>query len=189
MRRAALVCLPTALLVAACSTTVAGSASPAPTTAASPSSTSSSAPAGPSGTDDPSDDDLNRARNLVDELYAGLSSSTEGGLAAYADFLATHNHPEFSFGGPECLTFLQGLGLTDTYRALYTPDLVELDVDPGWQVPDGRYAGLAPDGDVYSVPITVDEADTATGSTGSYSATVHAAVLDDEAFFFQPCEP
>jgi len=180
MRRAAVV-LPL-LLLAGCTSTVAGTASPAPTTGAPSSSsagaTASSTPEVPEG--------LAELRDQVDDLYLGLFASSGASLQSVVDYYVAHNHPQFAYTGAECLTFFQGLGYTDAYQLSYTPDLEEIAPDPDWQVPDGRYAGLAPDGDTYLVPVEVRETDT--GYDAGFEADVHVTVLDGEAYFFQPCE-
>lgn len=180
MRRAAVV-LPLVLL-AGCTSTVAGSASPAPTTEA-PSSSSAGATASstPQATED-----LTELRTQVDELYLGLFASSGTSLQSVVDYYVAHNHPQFTYTSAECLTFFQGLGYTDAYRLSYAPDVDAIEPDPGWQVPDGRYAGLEPDGDTYLVPVEVRETDI--GYAADFEADVHVTVLDGEAYFFQPCE-
>lgn len=180
MRRAAVV-LPL-LLLTACTSTVTGSATPAPTTGA-PSSSS----AGPTATSTPEEsDDLTELRAQVDELYLGLFASSGSSLQSVVDYYVAHNHPQFAYTAAECLTFFQGLGYTDAYRLSYTPDVDAIAPDPGWQVPDGRYAGLVPDGETYLVPVEVRETDT--GYAADFEADVHVTQLDGEVYFFQPCE-
>ncbi|MEI4273128.1 hypothetical protein TEK04_15485 [Klenkia sp. LSe6-5] len=170
MRRTALLCLPAAVLLAACSTTVAGQASPAQ-------------PAAPTS-DGPSDAD----REAVGDLFDGLSASTQDGLEAHAEYMAEHNHPEFSYTAEECLDAFRSAGLTDDYTAEYEADTDAMAPDDGWTLAAdaGRYAGLQPSGQVFVLPVDVTQS--FGGTTDSYAADLHAAVLDGTFYLFFACD-
>ncbi len=186
MRRPALLCLPAVLLLGACSSAESGADPNASAVAAAPTSTSEAAPtttAAPMTPDAPAADQA-----LTRTLYDDLSQSTTGGLDALAAAQAGGNHPEYTYTVEECRTYLQSSGLTDAFRLTAVPDVDAMVPDPDWAVPDGRYQGLVPTGTIYVLPVTFEQSDPDLGPPQSSSSQVHVAVLDGQAYFFQPCE-
>lgn len=162
MRHVPALCAALGLALTGCSTTVVGTATPAPT-----------AP-----------DDL---APMVEELYAGMSSASRDGFPELVDYVLAHNHPLFAYTADEC-----ALGLIEAYGAFeegtavnaipYVDDLVP---DDTW-VPGGRYAGEVPEGDIYALTVAtvVQNGDTAVSTQGP----AHVAVLDGAVWFFQRCQ-
>lgn len=184
MRRTALLCLPAALLLSACGSdapqvsNAQQSSTPAATSDA-PVATTTAAPT----TVDP----LVADQALVRTLYYGLSQSTLNGLQAQADYIAANNHPDFSYSSDDCLTGLSNTGFTENYRADYVPDVMAMAPDAGWALgaTSGRYAGLAPSGRIYILPVDISETDV--GYSNSTTSQLHVSVLDDRAYFFFGC--
>ncbi|KQS66239.1 hypothetical protein [Modestobacter sp. Leaf380] len=185
MRRSVLL-LPAVLLLGACSSGTLGSASPAVASSAgapgAPSAPSSSGAAPSAG------EDLVLDQQLTRTLYERLSSSSEAGVDALAAAQVAGNHPDYAYSVEECQVFLRDSGITDDFRLDAQPDVASMALDDGWALPDGRYAGLVPTGRVYALTVTFTESDVTGGAPQGQDTPVHVAVLDGEAFFFQPCE-
>jgi hypothetical protein len=128
---------------------------------------------------------------LVRTLYYDYSQAfMEGGLPAGTAFIAQHNYPGYSYTAEDCLAVWRGNGASDETVVNVVPDVTQMALDPGWSVsaPGGRYDGFTPTGRVYILPIQYTETDPVYGYNQTDSYQVHAAVLDDRAYFFTTCE-
>ncbi len=179
MRRSTLIVPLGAILLAGCAESA---AAPSADTASTPTSTS---PISPTPV---VEDPLVADQALVRSLYYDLTQAFNQGLDAAAAYDAAHNHPQTSYTTEECRDAFDETGYTDAYSLSAVPDVAAMAPDPGWALPDGRYAGVVPDGRTYIVPVTFDYSDPTLGIRDSFTNQLHVTVLDEAAYFFRPCE-
>lgn len=173
MRGTVLLCLPLALLLSACGAENSRSPVFSEATTAAPT------------TQDPFVAD----QALIRALYDGHSQAFSDGLDAAAAYTAENNHPDFAYTAEECRSAPLSAGLSTEYTETVVPDVAAMTLDPDWSLPDTRYAGLAPTGRTYIVPIEVTQNDPNAGLVDeTYSAEVHATILNGVAYYFQTCE-
>jgi hypothetical protein len=125
----------------------------------------------------------------VRALFDGHTQAFGQGLAGAATFMSAHQHPDTPFSADECFSTMRGFGFTDQYEYRVVPEVSAMVPDPGWALRSGRYAGVALSGRVYVVPVDVREIDPSIGLDHSYSDELHAALIDDTAYYFMTCEP
>lgn len=184
MRRTALLCLPTALLLSSCgSEGAARDAVVEATTAPAQTTTGEAAPTAQATTT--VENPLVADQALVRSLYYEFSQATLEGLQSYADFIVSNNHPDFTYSVDDCLTGFANMGFTDDFSVSFVPDVAAMAVDEGWALPSGRYEDLVPSGRVYIVPLEVSESDV--GYSNQSTQQVHVSIIDARAYFFQPC--
>jgi hypothetical protein len=159
--------------------------------AAAPSNSSAPSFSSPSQAAPTTVDPLAADQALVRTLYYDQTKAFERSLQAGAEFFAAHNHPQYAYTAQECLSFMQaGGGLTKDCRFEVVPDVASMALDPGWVLPEGsgRYAGLAPKGRIYILPVEMNETDPGAGINDKRTSQVHAAIVDSKAYYFMQCE-
>lgn len=135
--------------------------------------------------EDPDAPDEGELDSAIIELYGNFGLAWLGGPESAMAYQVAHNHPLFTYTEQECLAGLAGQ--EPNYIESYEADLTSVEPDPGWEIPDGRFAGEVPEGYLLTVDLTVSFGN-GVPDAGEEESTVHLAYLDDELFFFFPCE-
>lgn len=175
------------LAASACTSTVAGSATPvAPQESGGEGSGGESDPdSEPPSSEDPDAPDEGELDSAIIDLYGNFGLAWLGGLDTAMAYQVQHNHPLFDYTEQECLAGLAGQ--EPNYVESYEAALTSVEPDPSWEIPDGRFAGEVPEGSLLTVDLTVSFGN-GVPDAGEEDSTVHLAYLDDELFFFFPCE-
>lgn len=124
-------------------------------------------------------------RRLVVDLYGGQSEAWDDGITSGIDFMVRWNHPS---EGPEdaCREYFEeGMGFfPEGYWESYEVLEETFGPAPGWELPR---SGSVPEGRLYEYSVRVFY-QLPGEPVQRDMVTVHAAILDGEAYFFIRCE-